>query len=56
MWLAGGCSARSAIHRAIPNCISAQAYVPGECYSVVVAGKLEVRCPGSTTTYTCGKN
>jgi hypothetical protein len=54
MWLAGGCAAR-ALHRAIPGCASAEAYVPRQCYSVVMAGKVEVRCPDSTTTYSCGK-
>ena len=54
MWLAGGCAAR-ALHRAIPGCGSGEAYVPRQCYSVVVAGKVEVRCPDSTTIYSCGK-
>jgi hypothetical protein len=55
MWLAGGCASRAAMHRAIPGCGSAQAFVPAGCYSIVQGEKIEVRCPGQTSTYHCGK-
>jgi hypothetical protein len=55
MWLVGGCAARVSAHRAIPRCGSAEAFVPSGCYSVLQGDKVEVRCPGQTSTYLCGK-